>query len=181
MNGSLSAVQHAFIAEVFFSSAFNATAQRGRLYRPDPSEEQKDKLRWALKCRVQEIAKSDAYVKGAVSDSHHISTIVQISDDISKAFPDVLIGGRFRIGSSQKLLNVYLKLLWCSGAVPEPPHCPYDAIVNRKIKRPKILWTQLDNVELYKELVTASREVASGNRLTIAHWELKEYGKKDYY
>ena len=180
MSDSSSALQRGFIEEVFFSIAFNATAQRGYLYSPNALPERKQALRLTLKLVVQEVAKSDSYVKGNVSDSHHISTIVQISDDISKSYSDLLGGGRFRIGSSQKLLNVYLKSLWCLGSLPEPPHCPYDGIVNREINCAHILWTKLDDVERYKELVTASNKVASAIQLTIAQWELKEYERKNY-
>ena len=80
-----------------------------------------------------------------------------------------------RHDSAQKALNLYLKLLWCLGKVKEPPHCPFDSIVISKLGK-KLNWTELDDIQPYKDLVNSARTLAG--KLSIAKWELEIYNSR---
>jgi hypothetical protein len=90
----------------------------------------------------------------------------------------LLAGGKFRIGTAQKALNLYLKYLWCLGKIRMPPHCPFDAQIIKKIpKSPCQSWTKLKDEEEYLKLVAAANDTA--NPLSLAVWELREYNSPD--
>jgi hypothetical protein len=80
---------------------------------------------------------------------------------------------RFRIGSAQKALNLFLKYLWCLGEVREPPHCPFDRrIIERLPKGVQCNWTQCNDIEHYNRWVAAAQEEAKKDSLSLAQWEL---------
>jgi hypothetical protein len=56
-------------------------------------------------------------------------------------------------GIAQKLLNLYLKYLWCVGYIVEPPHCPIDRIIIGKTSfRDRLNWTEMGEAE-YREVI----------------------------
>ena len=81
-----------------------------------------------------------------------------------------------KFGVVQKLFNLYLKLQWCLGNCAEPPHCPFDSIIIKKLsmKSPP-RWTKFNDRKIYMDLVERALEV-SGNK-SIAKWELETYQK----
>jgi hypothetical protein len=85
------------------------------------------------------------------------------------------MGQRFRIGSAQKALNLYLKYLWCLGLIARPPHCPFDYRILAKLPTCNVKWTQLDSIVKYKEIVGEAEQLAKGKRLSLADWELEEW------
>jgi hypothetical protein len=86
---------------------------------------------------------------------------------------NALNGSRFRIGSAQKALNLYLKMLWCFDRIPAPPHCPFDRIVLSHVPDcERIKWTELDSPSEYRRIVSCARSVAGGS---LAEWELRSY------
>ena len=104
----------------------------------------------------------------------HLKEICSLADYLTTNHSETLKNGRFRIGTAQKALNLYLKYLWCIGAIPEPPHCPFDfQIIKRLPGIRQVPWTRLDDAESYKLLVTAARRAAGP--LSIARWELEVY------
>lgn len=150
-----------------------ATAQRGRLYRDGVSADERQRLRAALRARLEGLATKYAE---PVTDSDHVATIVEISDDLSSRHPRALCAGRFRIGSAQKALNLYLKYLWCLGEATMPPHCPFDSVVLAEVPGCRqVRWTKLDSADEYERIVCAARNVAGG--LPLAEWELQFYNR----
>lgn len=127
-------------------------------------------LRHALEKFLPEYRKS-------VSDERHCANIERLSDELSAKHKKALHGGRFRIGSAQKALNLYLKFMWCLGRIRQPPHCPFDAIVLAKIPGSEtVKWTQLDDISKYREIVKNARKGAG--KIKLAKWELEVYGKR---
>jgi hypothetical protein len=86
----------------------------------------------------------------------------------------VLENRRFRIGSAQKALNLYLKYLWCLGKICSPPHCPFDRQIIASLPNytgPS--WTKLVREEDYRALVEAAKAKAQDS--SLAAWELRIY------
>jgi hypothetical protein len=104
------------------------------------------------------------------SDSEHCAAIRRISDGLSAKFGGILEGGRFRYGTAQKALNLYLKFLWRLGLLgaANPPHCPVDSTVLRAAGLSGS-WTASDSEEEYIGWINLIRRVASPN--SLADWE----------
>ena len=164
--------QHQFLLDEFFSLTLRALAQRGKLYRKGSNEKSRAAFRNSLRSWLERVTVEQ--YKDPVADDLHFENIQKFADEMSAAHSDALNGGRLRIGSAQKALNLYLKYMWCSGQIPEPPHCPFDYMVLKYIPQCKhIKWTQLDSMERYKQLVKDARSQAG--QVSIAQWELKLY------
>ncbi|MBI4671375.1 MAG: hypothetical protein HY741_06860 [Chloroflexi bacterium] len=108
-----------------------------------------------------------------VNDAVHVQNISSICDVLTSEFSPFLRGQRFRFGTSQKALNLYLKFFWCLDEIKTPPpHCPVDRTV---LTKAGIVgnWTQLDSVELYMQWISKLRAYASKNGYTVLQeWEL---------
>jgi hypothetical protein len=169
--------QKRFIKEELFSMTLMATVQRAGVYDNKKGIPEKDrkKFQQSLKQWLEEKA---ALYTGQVTEKAHFQNICQLSRDLTKEHSRLLAGGKFRIGTAQKALNLYLKYLWCLGKIRMPPHCPFDAQIIKKIpKSPCQSWTKLKDEEEYLKLVAAANDTA--NPLSLAVWELREYNSPD--
>ena len=161
--------QSVFVKNELYSLSLKAAITRNKIkiYKEHASEGDKEKFREDLKKLIFKY--SENYLQN-VSEEKHCKVIEDISSKISEAYSEILINGRFRIGNSQKLLNMYLKYLWCVGLVKIPPHMPIDGIVLKKFKSRcrddnqkniKILdmnWTEIDDIEKYKEIIECIKQ-----------------------
>jgi hypothetical protein len=170
-----------FLEDQFFSMALMATAQRGNLYLKNASASDKQ----AFRRRAHEVLRAlvEQYAQ-SVSETQHTENIRSLADLLSREFASVLLpdssgAGRFRIGSAQKLLNLYLKYLWCWERIPLPPHCCLDSIVLSHLPdyRGKT-WTRLESVEEYEEVIKHAR--AKAGERSLAEWELRLYNAREH-
>src|SRR5579871_1682665 len=163
--------QQRFLRDEFFSLTLMATVQRAKVYAPGVTDADKGKFQQGLRSCLERLEHSYGET---VSEENHIGNIIALADRLSSEHGNVLAGRRFRIGTAQKALNLYLKYLWCLGKLPAPPHCPFDARVIAKLPECNgVKWTALDDPEQYRKLVKAAR-AKSGNTC-IAAWELRSY------
>ena len=196
-----------FLHNEFFTSAFTGAMRRGDVYisaKPLWGEKEGGKIdgynRGALKMRVQEIVEEMArHYQYEVPENEHIARIQELSCNLSDEFGHILCNGRFRIGTAQKVLNLYLKYLWVAGEIPPPPHCPFDRIVIHDIMAKyfkdkddkevgKILrninWTELDQMANrhgkigYCGLVKLAEKCKGEEYASLAEWELVEYNNQ---
>jgi len=163
--------QERFLKDEFFSLTLMATVQRADVYVRGLSLHARGAFQTALRTRLEQLA---AFYHAAVSEEDHIQNIVALSEGLSTDYADILTGRRFRIGTAQKALNLYLKYLWCVGKIPPPPHCPFDFRVITKLPGCRgISWTALDSVTQYRQLVAAAKIRAQG--VSLPKWELQTY------
>lgn len=164
--------QREFIDAELFQLTLGAVARRGRVYRSGLSEDKRRPVHDSLRELLLDLSRQ--YETAAIGDDRHRENIGQIAETVTTRHTAVLHEDRFRIGSAQKALNLYLKYRWCLGKIPMPPHCPFDAYVLRAIPGWKTRsWTALDSIEEYADLVAAARAVAGDQ--SLAHWELTVY------
>jgi hypothetical protein len=110
------------------------------------------------------------------SEDDHVQNIENLAAQLTAEFSSDLWENRFRIGISQKLLNLYLKYQWTLERIPEPWHCPFDSnIIGRLDTIPKPNWKCLDAIVDYKGLVANAKRVALKHDLSLAMWELREW------
>jgi hypothetical protein len=164
--------QQTFLEDVSFSTALNGTVQRGKVYRPGSTEAQKRVFRAALRQHLKSFIRQ---YQRRISEGQHLKNIDNLTTTLSKGKPaEALNEGRFRIGSAQKALNLYLKMLWCLDRIPMPPHCPFDSVVLSRVPGcGKIRWTQLDDLSEYAGIVACAKVEAHG--VPLAEWELSLY------
>lgn len=158
---------------VSISAAFQ-TRGGMRVYRQEPAVE--DPERQAIRDKLDELLHNygDAY-QANMEDDVHYEGIQQIANEVSEDFGEFLRDGRLRIGIAQKVLNLYLKYLWCLGRIAEPPHCPFDnGIIARLNMQNPPRWTEM-KIEDYREVVNAARRFAVKQGLSLAEWELREW------
>ena len=160
-----------FVRDQVFAMSMMATAQRGRLYCENVTDDQREALREDLRKWLGQ--RAALYVED-VADVDHMAAIELLANHISSCHPGTLFARRFRIGSAQKILNLYLKYLWCLGEIKAPPHCPFDSIVLAEIPGCReVRWTQFDSIEEYERIVREARSEAGD--LGLAEWELRMY------
>jgi hypothetical protein len=163
--------QQAFLADEIFSMTLMGTVQRGKLYRDSSTETQRDAFRRALRFALEGLV--EQYMQG-ISDDEHLANIDKLAQMLSEAHPGALNNSRFRIGSAQKALNLYLKYMWCLGRIPTPPHCPFDSFVLSRVSGcQNVKWTQLDSLSEYERIVDCATSVAGD--VSLAEWELHLY------
>jgi len=173
----LSRPHEVYLENELWILAIGGAFQRASVYRDGVSETKRRKFREAIKARVRGFVK-DRYCGQAVSSEDHIRTVEEISTWVSKEHSAVLSGGRLRIGVAQKLLNLYLKYLWCWGKIREPPHYPFDKTIIDMLQCPRrVSWTELDDIGDYRMLVEAARK-AAGDGLSLAQWELQAFNRQ---
>lgn len=161
--------QQIFILREIFAATLGATVQRSKTYADNVSEANRknfqDDLQRNLECL------SEMY-KSQMPEAQHLANIEALADGLSSTQGSVLFGSRFRIGSAQKALNLYLKYRWCLGHIKSPPHCPIDAKVLGKLPgRASTKWTTLDSLSEYEKIISEATLVAGNDSLPV--WELK--------
>lgn len=113
-------------------------------------------------------------------EEEHIKRIKKLSSQMSLKYGDILHKKRFRIGVSQKIINLFLKHMWVIGKIGEPMHCPFDNIIKIKLlKGIKTItltdWTEFDQISVYKKYVTLASQKALESGFSIANWELENW------
>jgi hypothetical protein len=162
-----------FLHDELFSMTLMATVQRGHVYAESSPATDRIAFQNDLRRKLTEIAVG---YKTSRTDAEHEQNIVDLATSLSAAHKSALWRGRFRIGSAQKALNLFLKYLWCLGEVGTPPHCPFDyRIIQMLPPAVRCNWTALDTIDGYRGLVAAAR-VLAGKR-PLAEWELAAYNE----
>lgn len=166
-----------FLREIAWGSSWGAALARHQTYAADASDQQKLALRRRARQIVEELS---CRYRDAVSANEHESNIAKLSALLSNEFRPDLGPSGFKVGTSQKLLNLYLKFLWCLGEIPEPPHCPLDRIIQTKAKvRNVVNWSQIATIEQYRDAICSLREAIDQlghGDMSLAQWEVWAYG-----
>jgi predicted HTH domain antitoxin len=134
---------------------------------------QRSKAKRAFRAVLEDVETN--YLQRGATEQAHNRRIVDVADYLSAELKHDLYQERFRIGISQKLVNVHLKYLWAAGMYPEPPHCPIDGII-RDAAGIEYEWTRSDSISEYKQAIVSLRKVANGKSLSV--WELEEFRRR---
>lgn len=157
---------------------FDGSFQRANVYKKNVSSEDhmilKNDLSQLLSETLNKIIKRKKY-----TDKDHFKTLERFSKVITSRHSKILYGGKLRIGSAQKMLNLYWKVSWLiKPKINTPIHCPFDSIIIKKLgpEVRHLKWTKVKRLEEYEALVKAAKKV-SGKDESIAEWELRIYWK----
>jgi hypothetical protein len=166
-----------FLEGVFLSNSRRDAfmIRKGRkVYAPRVRDETRVAVENAVCSRLRELL---PVYRSPVSEEIHIKNIRSLADGVSDACATALNEGRLVFGVAQKLVNSWLKYLWCAGQIQEPPHCPFDRIIIGKLKLPPdcgMQWTRGSEAD-YRSWISAAKVLASQKNKSLAVWELHEW------
>lgn len=178
-----------FLKEEFIMFSIIGGMGRGKsIYKKNIEDKKKVPFKAELKKELFKIG--EKYLKEKVSEEDHLIIINDFSNEFSSEPYKILLSEdnkeRFVIGRSQKIINLYLKYLWCWGLLNQTPHhCPFDStIISNLRENGSVLsiWTELDSLEEYEKcVVEAKRKAERYNFKSIAEWELVTFNKERNY
>lgn len=162
-----------FINNEFWTLTFGAAFQRAYVYKKKISDSDKR----LFKTKTREYIENTlliSYLKTEVSDELHIDNINKLSC-FTEQFQSILQNGKLNFGVSQKMLNLYLKYLWCHNKISEPPHFPVDRRIQENTRfRPIVSWTQFTDSIDYMRIINFVRK-ENNEFPSIAEFELKYF------
>lgn len=163
-----------FMDEVILALSIEGAFQRAKVYKAHVSDHERSQLRDKLREYLIDI--SSHYKDVPITEEQHISYIEYLAKKMTTTFGSILANDEFRIGVAQKVLNLYLKYLWCLDLSTKPPHCPFDSTVLFEIGKNDVSWTKIRTIAGYKLLVEAAKCFAGDEPL--ADWELRTWDEK---
>lgn len=172
-----------FIISELWVLSIAGAFQRANIYAPNSLSASKKAFKKDLKIYLEQLIKAQYY--NEVNEQSHIDNIHALSE-YSKKFATLLRNGKLNFGVSQKILNLFLKYIWCLKLIPMPPQFPVDRIIqvvlNIKAKekglktRQIVAWTKLDNENNYVEIIEFAKKIKNADTkyatLSLAEMEL---------
>lgn len=164
-----------FLNNEFWILTFGAAFQRANVYKDNVSDSEKGEFKTKTRAYIEMSLLS--HYRTTVSDEMHIENIYALSE-FTKQFQNILQNGALNFGVSQKMLNLYLKYLWCQNKISEPPHFPVDRRIQENIGfRPIVSWTKFDDSADYMRIINFVRK-ENNEFPTIAEFELKYFERR---
>jgi hypothetical protein len=176
--------QWRFLEDVVFASESRRQSLVGRgsgdVYKTIIPSEQ-DAVRFEIERALLDFSARypGSTVDAKVEEDAHVGNIIELAGRVSQEVGKYLVGDNgLTVGRAQKALNLYLKYLWCTGRKLEPPHCPFDGNVIKKLNKLKKLpsgfepWTAMADKDKYCELVKEAKDRVEES---LAVWELREW------
>ena len=148
--------------------------QRNHIYKDSIDNKTKANFRNYIESLLEQIKIKYAET---VSEKSHLANLDKLKRDVENQYRNILFNSAISFGTIQKLLNLYLKYMWTCGFIKEePPHCPIDKNILKKIKDHKTNWTKMDKIG-YCKAIKKIKKKAFEEQLSIAGWELKNFIK----
>ena len=159
--------------------AWAASVQHAKVYKPGTKPDSKDVKVFRRDIATYVASELLPTCKSCCDEEQHYTNIDALIAHASKVGASVLPTHAYKFGVAQKLLNLCLKYHWCLGRIEEPPHCPVDRIVIDKTSfRGKLNWTDIRSREKYAAVIADIAQLAKGEGLSIAEWELRHYARR---
>ena len=162
-----------FILTEIWSLSISAAFQRANVYTNSIDENLRNDFKKNLRKHIEIIAEQ---YQNTVDEAKHLANIKLVAECKN----DCLSNRELNFGVSQKLLNLYLKYLWCLDKIPTPPHFPVDRLIQEKLKVTKVIsWTKgMDDDTDYLKIIAKAKIKADLEGLSIAEWELKNFKRR---
>ena len=172
-----------FIINELWILSIAGAFQRANIYAPNSLRASKKAFKADLKIYLEQLIKAQYYSE--VNELTHINNILVLTE-YSKKFDSLLKNGQLNFGVSQKILNLFLKYIWCLKLIPMPPHFPVDRLIqvalNKKAKENKfksrmiVAWTQLDDKSEYTNIINFAKKIKNADKkytaMSLAEMEL---------
>jgi len=163
-----------FILGEIIMLSINAGLQRSCTYINQNENDHK-----LVRKEIEKFLKEKIFNK--LSEEQLINYIQELSNTISSSYGNFLLNNRFRIGISQKIINLFIKYIWTLGWIEDEPfHCPIDSNVLENLNQIKESWINCDSIEKYKEWINEINKKAKKDQKSIAIWELDMFNSVKY-
>jgi hypothetical protein len=162
-----------FIKDEMFILTISGAFAHNKIYRNGVAAENKIKFRDDIRSFLGNFENK---YKNKITEEEHLVILDKFKKDITIAGKNILEGSSISFGTVQKILNLYLKYLWCLGLIVEPPHCPIDRTILNIIKDYKTNWTKMKKKE-YQSAIEKIKSIKGYKN--IASWELDEFRRKN--
>ncbi len=167
-----------FLESQFWILTIGAAFQHTGIYKKELENNyaaSKQKIIFRQQLQTEVIALAKKYQQETISEVQHIENI----ESITKIESNLLALDHLPFGIAQKIVNLYLKYLWCAGLIQEPPHCPIDRVIQQHFKLPIVNWTAIEfTKEKYKSIIKVLQ--AKNISTSLAQFELIEYQKANF-
>jgi len=177
-----------YLANEFWILIFGGGFQRANIYKDKTSEKVRREFRKQLRAYIEALVEIKYITE--VSEQEHITNIKGIVK-----FSNInLIQGKpipINFGVAQKLLNLYLKYLWCNGKLQYTPvHFPVDRLVQEILNKEVVsieipkqeikAWTKFENEKPYLEVIRFSERIRDKKYkdLPLAELELMLFSRR---
>jgi len=144
---------------------------RSSVYKKGVNEEQKLLFRKFLK-RELVILEEKYHLK--ISDTEHLKNIRKFKNSVTNEFSYMLEEDKFRYGIAQKLINLFLKYRWSLDLISEPPHCPFDSVIAKKLGS-SYKFTKSDSEKEYLTIVNMAEIESKKSGHSISIWEMETF------
>jgi hypothetical protein len=163
-----------FIRNLHWTTTIGGSFQRSYAYKKDSSDTLKEDFRIALRKELEFI--EFEYLENEVGSKVHLRNIKRLQA-WSERFSSILNNEKLNFGICQKLLNLHIKGLWCLGfTTSPPPHFPVDRIIQERLRmNPIIAWTQIEDEDVYLDIIDRALIIAKKHNVNLAELELKVY------
>lgn len=151
-------------SQIFYLTIMGAFG-RNNIYKDNVIEKDKKQFREYIKSLLESL--EDEY-KNEVAKDKHLANLDKLKRSIENKGKNTFKKSLISFGTVQKLLNLYLKYLWCIGLIHKPPNCPIDKTILDNIGY-DINWTKMDRKQ-YRNAIKKI-DLKKGER-SIAEWEL---------
>jgi len=169
-----------FIINELWNLSVAGALQRANIYTPNAVENTKNKFKSDLKNYLEQLVQAQYFKE--VDENSHVANIQALSAYTEK-YGTLLRNGKINFGVSQKILNLFLKYIWCLKLIPTPPHFPVDrnvqAELNKKasssgLPQKKIKsWTQFKDETDYLEIIKFA-QILQENDTSLSNMPLAE-------
>ncbi len=157
-----------FLKDELWMLAVTGAFQHNKVYSPDISDIQRIKFKECIKEYIECFIIPQYY--RYVSEKQHIANLEELQNCSRFYGKGIILNSRLNIGTVQKLLNLYLKYLWCIGEIAMLPHCPIDSTVLKAVGLRNFVWTKIDTISKYEYVIEAIKNKIKN--VSIAYWEL---------
>lgn len=173
---TISEAKEQFSLNALWGGSIRSSFQRSGVYKKGSTDKAKIAFKNELKAYVFDLISQ--YEGDQVDEVAHLVNIKRLQSWTKNHAP-IFNEGKMRYGICQKLLNVYLKELWCAGKInSEPPHLPVDRLIQEKLKlKPIVSWTLIESEEEYMQIIERIRVVAKSRGLSLSELELVAYNE----
>lgn len=174
----LSDKKNSFIRDVILSNTISAAFSQAIVYRVyEEKPENKNQIQWdGQKKKFRENIGNYLVEIGEKYDpvnNDHSERIQGFKEKIENDATNnsILMNGQISFGRAQKLVNMYLKYLWCLGKFDTPPHCPIDRGILKEIGLEDPPWTSPKFTKKEYEKAIKLCEIKAAGQ-TLSEWEL---------
>ncbi|MFM2387876.1 MAG: hypothetical protein RL660_2633 [Bacteroidota bacterium] len=174
--------QKFFLKNQFWQLTISAAFSRNTVYHFDPnncphSKKEFEQKKILLKVQLFNLVEDmlQQYKQPRDIEKLHLDNIGEICRFSCDNFGSILQNNSLNFGTAQKILNLYLKYLWCSNLIDFiPPHFPIDRLVQQKaLKRVEENWTDIDSRARYISLLDKFKSHFKDRSPAV--WELGIY------